>query len=80
MKNRRPPLEINGVAVLEQQRAPIPRPTIAAKQRIFDHLDGTPEDARFSKIARAMHASPFWSSIPERDEPADAAGCLGDSQ
>lgn len=47
--------------------------------RIFDHFaGGEPEDARFSRIARAMQRSPLWTSIPVRDEPAAVAGELVD--
>ncbi len=42
--------------------------------RIFDHLNGEPEDRRFSRVARAMKASPMWTSVPVRDEPADVNG------
>lgn len=51
-----------------------PHAKVEPKQRVFDHLVGAPEDARFSKAARAMKSSPWWSSVPERDEPAATAG------
>lgn len=37
------------------------RPTQA---RIFDHLAGGAEDARFSRAARAMRGEPWWRGIP----------------
>lgn len=43
-------------------------------QRVFDHLDGAPEDRRLSQVAREMRASSWWASVPERDEPADVSG------
>lgn len=42
--------------------------------RIFDHLDGEPEDRWFSKIARRMRRSPWWSRLPVRDEPKAISG------
>ena len=43
-------------------------------QRIFDHLDGVPEDQRFSRVARNMRSSPWWSAVPARDEPDAISG------
>jgi hypothetical protein len=51
-------------------KAPPPKP----RARIFDHLDGLPEDRVFSRVARAMVASAWWSSVPARDEPTTVAG------
>jgi hypothetical protein len=42
--------------------------------RIFDHLDGEPEDQWFSKIARHMRKSPWWTRLPVRDEPQATSG------
>jgi hypothetical protein len=43
--------------------------------RIFDHFTGgEPEDRRFSKIAHAMRRSPFWTSVPEYEAPAEVSG------
>jgi len=46
--------------------------------RIFDHLDGAPEDRRFSVVARAMHTSSWWREVranPKRqNEPAPVSG------
>jgi hypothetical protein len=42
--------------------------------RIFDHLDGAPEDRWFSKIARQMQQSPWWRAVPTRTEPAPVSG------
>lgn len=44
--------------------------------RVFDHLDGAPEDARFSRVARKMRSGPWWQSITVRDEPAAVSGEL----
>lgn len=45
------------------------------ESRIFDHFTGgEPEDSRFSKIARVMRASPFWTSIPEYQAPSAVVG------
>jgi hypothetical protein len=45
------------------------------KARIFDHMSGEPEDARFSRVAWAMRKSAWWSTTTVRGEdPAPAAG------
>lgn len=44
------------------------------RQRIFDHLDGCPEDKQFSRVARAMVTSDWWTRVADRDEPAAVAG------
>lgn len=44
------------------------------KPRIFDHLDGEPEDAVFSRVAHAMRRSPGWRAVPTYAEPAPVAG------
>lgn len=36
--------------------------------RVFDHLDGEPEDRWFSKIARHMQRSPWWRAVPRFSE------------
>jgi len=46
--------------------------------RVFDHLDGEPEDARFSRIAHAMRRSPFWQSVPTYDAPIAVSGEVND--
>jgi hypothetical protein len=48
--------------------------------RIFDHLDGEPEDRWFSKIARHMRRSPWWSRLPVRDEPKAISGEISGSR
>lgn len=46
--------------------------------RIFDHLDGASsnalEDAHFSRVARRMRRSSWWSATPVREEPAPVSG------
>lgn len=37
-------------------------------KRIFDHMDGEPEDARFCKVAAAMKQSEWWLSWVGRQE------------
>lgn len=53
------------------------QPAAPPRARIFDHLEGAPEDRQFSRVAHAMHASSWWSSVPERDEPVATAGEVG---
>lgn len=47
------------------------RPTPA---RIFDHLSGGPDDARFSRVAHAMRSEPWWRGIPIIVWPHDVSG------
>lgn len=42
--------------------------------RIFDHIDGTPEDRKFSRAAHAMRKSRQWHLLPLRDEPEPVSG------
>ena len=42
--------------------------------RIFEHLDGAPEDRRFSKIAHAMRNSRWWSTVPVYVAPVAVSG------
>jgi hypothetical protein len=42
--------------------------------RIFDHMNGEPEDKWFSKVARQMQQSPWWLTRPKRTEPAPVSG------
>lgn len=52
------------------RRRPIP-PRAA---RIFTHLEGCGEDRWFSRVAHAMTRSPWWSTVPVRDEPRAVSG------
>lgn len=48
---------------------------MSEQRRIFDHFTGgEPEDQRFSRVARAMRRSPFWTSVPEYEAPAAVYG------
>lgn len=56
-----PPLTFNGVPVYPgPKREPWPEPPPKPKGRVFDHMDGEPEDARFCKVAAAMKQSAWW--------------------
>lgn len=44
------------------------------RRRIFDHLEGSPDDRYFSRIARQMHGSAWWSSVPVYVAPRPVSG------
>lgn len=47
--------------------------------RIFDHLNGEPEDRRFGAVAHAMRSEAWWRGKPVFMVPGDVAGEVTDS-
>jgi hypothetical protein len=50
-----------------------------AKPRIFEHLDGVPEDRYLSTIAHRIKRSPMWTAIP-RNEFAEVKSAVSSSE
>lgn len=44
------------------------------RPRIFDHLDGGPEDALFSRVAWRMRRDPRWTQVPTWTDPLPVSG------
>lgn len=56
-------------------RSPVDDSEITGEvMRIFDHLDGTPEDAPLSRIAHRMRRSAWWRTVPAYVSPLAVSG------
>lgn len=44
------------------------------RKRVFDHLDGTPEDKHLSRAAWEMRLSAWWERVPTYEAPDPVAG------